>query len=313
MKSKIFVGNLNFWWILLLLFPCSISCNNASTKTVAKETIHSGEIHISVDESFKPVMDAQIQVFESSFPNAKINVHYKAEAECLKDMLNDSIRLIITTRQLTDNERDAVKSKLQFAAYEGRLAYDAVAVIVNKNAADTAFTMNDIADLAKGGGRLKYKLVLDGLSATSTVRYVNDSLARGTPLGKNVLAAPNTMGVVQYIGNNTDAIGMVGLSWVANIEDTVQQNYLRNVKIAAIDCALCEPVIFIKPYQSNIVSGKYPMVRGLYYILKENYNGLGSGLVDFLIYERGQLIFRRAYLWPGRMNFNKRDANINEK
>ena len=30
-----------------------------------------------------------------------------------------------------------------------------------------------------------------------------------------------------------------------------------------------------------------PLVRGLYYIIKENYYGLGSGLVDFMKYERG--------------------------
>ena len=47
------------------------------------------------------------------------------------------------------------------------------------------------------------------------------------------------------------------------------------------------------------------------YILKEKYEGLGSGFANFLIYERGQLIFRRAYLWPARMQFEVRSAGIN--
>jgi phosphate transport system substrate-binding protein len=51
----------------------------------------------------------------------------------------------------------------------------------------------------------------------------------------------------------------------------------------------------------------------LYYVLKENYNGLGSGFVNFMKYERGQLIFRRAYLWPGIMDFNIRTVKLNEK
>ncbi len=34
------------------------------------ETPTSGTIHISVDESFKPVIDSQLKVFESSFPDA---------------------------------------------------------------------------------------------------------------------------------------------------------------------------------------------------------------------------------------------------
>jgi phosphate transport system substrate-binding protein len=53
------------------------------------------------------------------------------------------------------------------------------------------------------------------------------------------------------------------------------------------------------------------LVRGLYYILKENYDGLGSGFANFMEYEKGQLIFWRAYLGPTRMQFNVRSATMN--
>jgi phosphate transport system substrate-binding protein len=65
------------------------------------------------------------------------------------------------------------------------------------------------------------------------------------------------------------------------------------------------------PYQANIMRKRYPLVRGLYYILKENYDGLGSGFSNFMIYEKGQLIFRRAYLGPAKMNFTIRSASTN--
>ena len=70
--------------------------------------------------------------------------------------------------------------------------------------------------------------------------------------------------------------------------------------------------VYVKPYQANIAMGRYPMVRPLYYILKENYDGLGSGFSNFLIYEKGQLIFRRAFLLPARMKFEVRTIDINE-
>jgi phosphate transport system substrate-binding protein len=69
---------------------------------------------------------------------------------------------------------------------------------------------------------------------------------------------------------------------------------------------------YVKPTQAGILTRRYPLVRGLYYILKENYNGLGSGFASFLKYERGQLIFRRAYLAPV-MDFEIRSVRINEK
>jgi phosphate transport system substrate-binding protein len=65
------------------------------------------------------------------------------------------------------------------------------------------------------------------------------------------------------------------------------------------------------PSQQTILNRRYPLVRGLYYLIKENYTGLGNGFVNFLKYERGQLIFKRAYLGP-IMDFNTRNVNLNE-
>jgi phosphate transport system substrate-binding protein len=48
----------------------------------------------------------------------------------------------------------------------------------------------------------------------------------------------------------------------------------------------------------------------LYYILKENWSGVGNNFVNFLQYERGQLIFQKAYLWPTGMSFLNRDVQI---
>jgi len=50
----------------------------------------------------------------------------------------------------------------------------------------------------------------------------------------------------------------------------------------------------------------------LYYVIKENYFGLGSGFANFMKYERGQLIFRRSYLGPV-MDFDIRRVKINQK
>jgi phosphate transport system substrate-binding protein len=171
--------------------------------------------------------------------------------------------------------------------------------------------MQDIRSIALGTSGFKYKMLLDGTSKTSTVRFVVDSLLKGQPLSKNVMAAKNSEGVIDYISKNDDAIGLIGVSWVGNKNDPQVISFLEKVKIAALECRGCTG-IYVKPYQANIAQGRYPMVRTLYYILKENYEGVGSGFTNFLIYEKGQLIFRRAYLLPARMRFEVRDMNISE-
>jgi phosphate transport system substrate-binding protein len=151
---------------------------------------------------------------------------------------------------------------------------------------------------------------MDGTNATSTVRYAIDSILKGKPLGNNVTAAQSSEGVIDYVAKNEDAIGFIGVNWIGNPEDSNQVSFLEKVRIASIECVSCGRETYVKPYQANIAERRYPMVRSLYYILRENFPGLGSGLVNFLQYERGQLIFRRAYLWPARMPFEVRQVEL---
>ncbi len=276
------------------------------------DTLTSGTIHISVDESFKPVMDSQIKVFESSFPNAKVIAHYKPEAECLKDLLVDSIRMVVVTRELLPQEERSLKDSLSFVPVQGKMAYDAIAVVVNNQNKDSILTMDQVRGILDGTGDPKLQPVMDGLKATSTVRYAIDSILKGKPFGKNVQAANSSEGVLEYVAANKNAIGFLGVSWIGNHEDSLALSFQKNVTIASLQCGICPLETYVKPYQANIALRRYPLVRGLHYILKENYRGLGSGFVNFLIYERGQLIFRRAYLWPARMSFEIRNAGINE-
>lgn len=303
-----FLGKLIVFSYLGIFF----GCGNEGGSIDNRDTTTSGTIHISVDEAFKPIIDSQIKVFESQNPNAKIIVHYKPEAACLRDLAVDSIRMVIVTRGLTRLEANTMEDTLKFIPMYGPMAFDAIAVIVNNQAKDSVFTMQEIRSMVKGTSGFRYKVLMDGKSATSNVRYLVDSVLReGDSLSANVVAAQNSQAVIDYVSTNTDAIGLVGVSWVGNQDDPQVLSFLDKIKIAAVECRGCNGT-FVKPFQANIAMGRYPMTRPLYYILKENYAGLGSGFKNFLIYEKGQLIFRRAYLLPARMQFDVRDMSISE-
>lgn len=299
-------------FIRLMGLAVVIACSSCKTDPDAdtRDTTTSGTIHISVDESFKPIIDSQIKVFEASFPKAKIVAHYKPEAECLRDLARDSTRMIIITRMLNREEEEFYKDSIRYVPIMGTLAYDAVTVIVNNKSADSVFSISDLRSILSGTSTLKLRPVMDGTSATSTVRYAMDSILKGQPLGKNVTAARSSQGVLDYVAEHVDAIGFIGVSWIGNKEDVNQLSFLQRVNIASIQCGICSTETYVKPYQANIYLRRYPMVRSLHFILKENFAGLGSGFANFLEGERGQLIFRRAYLLPGRMSFGIRDVKM---
>jgi phosphate transport system substrate-binding protein len=274
------------------------------------ETPTSGTIHISVDESFKPVIDSQLKVFESSFPDAHVLVDYKPEAACLRDLYNDSTRMVILTRGLTMKEEHYFQDSAKTPAISGLLAYDAVAMVVNNHTQDSLMTMDEVRTLLQGKDKNHREVVMDGASATSTVRYVIDSVLKGDTLGKNVVAAKSSPQVISYIETHENAVGFIGVSWIGDREDSMDLAFLKRVKVVGVKCEHCLDKPYVYPFQYNIRYSRYPMVRGLYYILKENYSGVGNNFVNFLVNERGQLIFFHAYLVPGRMNFDVRSVEM---
>ena len=295
-------------WLTAVVF-CMCGCGPYGSNPDAPDEYNRGTIHISADESFKPVLDAEVQVYEASYPDAKIIVHYKPEAECLKDALVDSIRMIITTRRFSDKELQFIIDSLKVDPKQSTIAYDAIAVVVNKSATDSFFTMPELKDVITGKTP-GLTPVFDGVQATSTVRFMMDSVLRGAPLGKNVLAARSSDSVLNYVAQNKNAVGFIGVSWIGNKEDSTQLSFQHKVTIANIQ-SLDNPDGYIKPYQANIYARRYPMVRDLVYLLKEKYQGLGNGFANFLNSDRGQLIFRRAYLLPAKMPFWIRPTTLN--
>ncbi|MEO9069885.1 MAG: substrate-binding domain-containing protein [Ginsengibacter sp.] len=270
-----------------------------------------GTIHISVDESFEPVIDSQIQVYEALHPGTKIIADYKPEAECFKDLIKDSTKMIIVTRGLTSQEEQYYKDSISFSPTWAKIAYDGVAVIVNRDSPDSLFSMISLKNILDGSAPSNLVAVFDGIQETSTLRYIMDSVLRGKPLDqKRVFAEKNSEEVINYVANHKNVIGFVGVSWIGNPEDTTQMSFLTKVRIASITCN-CAENTYVKPYQANILLRRYPMVRGLYYIIKEQYLGLASGFAHFMQFERGQLIFSRAYLCPSRMDFTIRSATTN--
>ena len=272
-----------------------------------------GTIYVSADESFKNVIDSHVKVYESSYPEAKIIVNYKPEAECLKDYAVDSIRLIIATRSFSENEKAFIEDSMNVIPSSAVIAYDAIAVIVNKASPDSLFTMEELKQVLQGGFKKSLIPVFDGLNATSTIRFVIDSILNGAALTSEAEAARNSEEVIDYVSRTPNAVGFLGVNWIGNKEDTTQMSFLTKVTLASLE-STDKPGAFVKPVQANIYTRRYPMVRDLVYTLKEKHTGLAHGFANFLRGERGQLIFKRAYLVPAQLQFiNIRNASFREE
>lgn len=273
---------------MLVLVACSSNDN--------KQTETSGSTEILVDESFAPIVDAQLEVFESTYPRADIKLKYKAETQLINAFLSDSAKIAIMSRTLSPQEAKVFERK-KIKVRVNRFAVDAVALICNKASADTAITVDEIIDIMKGNAS-KRQLVFDNPNS-STVRFLKN-LAKISKLpAKGVYALKTNAEVIEYVHNNSGVIGVIGINWYKQPGKDLEP-LVEDLKILGVKNITGKPGSdkFYKPSQDNLAMELYPLSRGLYIINCQGGPGLGWGFASFLAGEIGQRIVLKSGLLP---------------
>jgi phosphate transport system substrate-binding protein len=278
----------------------------ACQATPEKDNQTSGSILISVDETYKPIIEEQIKIFEARNPNAHVNAVYKPEAECILDFIKDTTRLIFITRPLNDNEKMECEKKKIPITRELSLARDAIAFIVGKGA-KSEYTQMQLEKLLSDSNATM-QIVFDNKNS-STVRYVSDSILKDKPLTKNTYAANGGDDVINYVTKNKNAIGVIGIPWISDTSDSTAQEFNARIDVIGILPYNDNISRYRKPAVHYIGLKEYPYLRELYFISKESWVGLGTGFVNYLAHD-GQLVFAKHKLWPLRYNVNLRETNI---
>ena len=299
--------NLSFVFICLAF----VACNRGAKKDKVIETRTSGTTELLVDESFARILDDQIMVFKSDYPDATVKTVLGNENKILPDFLNGKIKMVILSRMLKPEEERYYKQK-QVPIYTDRFAIDGIALITNAANVDTNITVNEIFDMMKGTSKGDRKLVFDN-AYSSTVRYFTDS-AKVKELPKSgVYTLKTNNDVIKYVAEHKDYIGVVGINWL--LENNVDiLPYLPKVKVMGVKNVEGKKGgdAFYRPTQNNLINGTYPFLRNIYIINCEGRDGLGTGFANWLTSPRGQLIVLKSGLGPHKMlsrEFNIRKTN----
>ena len=303
-------------FILLLVGAC-----RSKTEDNCIDTPTSGVIKIAVDESFQPVIDQEIGVFESIYTLAGIIPQYCSEVEAIDLLLKDSVRMAVTTRKLTSEERVTLENR-KFFPKEIKIATDGIALIVNDQNQDSLISREEIQQIVSGeitswkelgitSSPGKLQLVFDHPNS-STVRYVLDSLCPERKLSDCLRAEKTNRRVIDYVAQNPEAMGVVGVSWLQNPEDSTNLSFLKQVKVLGV--SRHRPAMSFnsfKPWQAYLALKEYPLIRDVYVILTDPRQGLASGFTGFLTSDRGQRIILKAGIVPATQPV--RIVNVKEK
>lgn len=296
-------------YTLPALFIILAACQNTTKDGKPLDTIDSGEITVACDESLYPVIDAEHKVFESQFPRAKLNLIYTSEVEAINLMLSDSARIAIVTRSLYDNELAILNQQKISKARYTTIALDAIAFILNNRNTDTSFTLEQIKGFLSGEisnwNQVNSKSKLGNIRvvfdnpASGAIRLLKDSVLKGVQLGNNNYALQSNPAVIEYVKNNPNAIGIIGISWISDHEDKHVKEFLNTIKVAEIKpLEIKVNSISNKPMQGNIALKQYPLWREVKVISREARVGLGTGFASFMAGDSGQRIILKAGMVP---------------
>lgn len=294
--------------IIIVVFSAFLACKENSD-TQKTETILTGEMDLYVDETVKSLVEAQVEVFINQY-DAKINLTAKSESEVVNDLLSGKTDMAVLTRRLTKEEENYFVNK-KIIPRVSHFASDAVVFIKNKSNNDTLLDLDQVYNLLHGKQSTIKSLIFENPNS-SVVTYMNRWASVSNGKKDKIYTLESTKDVLEFVINNQDAIGVIGMDAVAepypelqSLVDNVTVLSVKDVKTAGPDN------VYYKPTQSNLGKGLYPLKRSIYVLNYQGFAGLGTGFASFAVGDIGQRIVLRSNLLP--ITIPDRNINIRKQ
>ena len=282
-----------FFLGLIVVF---FACNQNNKPKNSDETILKGSTSVLVDETLLPIVEDQVEVFESLY-DAKIKVNSKSEAETVLALSKDTSKIAILSRKLNPEEVKVFESK-KIKPRTTVFATDAIAFISNQRNKDTLIALQEVVSFLKGMPNSSIKgLVFDNPNS-STVRYMNELSGIKELPSKGIFSFKTNEEVIQFVSENEGMIGVVGVNWL--MEPSLKMRPIVD-KINILSVKGIGKTDYFAPTQNNLAEKKYPLARDLYIINCQGYSGLGMGFASFIAGEVGQRITLKSGLLPVNM------------
>ncbi len=293
--------------IALLLLV--VQCGNPKTSGLS-ETPTRGNIRIVADASFQPIVDAEIGTFTALYKYAHITPVYLPEKDLITAFLQDSVKVVVTAWEPSQQQKDLLRN-VQTIVRTTAIAYDAIALVLNKENKDSLLTYQNVNDLFTGklsdwkeinpSSKLGKMIAVFDNEKSANIRYFRDIFSLGAQLPSNFFSVKSNNEVIDYVTKNKSAIGLVSVNWISDRDDSTRRSFSDKIKIAAVSQSVLDPGSYFLPVQGSIYDKSYPFTRKINMVSRESFSGLGSGFITWCAAEQGQRIILKSGLVPATM------------
>lgn len=273
-----------------------------------KNTTISGTTLIAVDETFRPVMEAEIALFQGIYGYSEIVASYLPEKIALAQLLNDSVQMIVASRLLKSDEIAQLNKRKLFPR-QLKVATDAIALVVHPSSSIERLSLIQIREILSGkittwnqldpaAPALPIKVLFDN-EKSGIVQFLADSICQGNLSTLQASAVDYNREVIDHVASHPDVLGFVGASWIGNRNDSLHLSFHQKIRVLAVSES-DHPTSdnSYQPYQAYLLDRMYPLTRSIYMINAEPRSGLATGLVSFVASDKGQRIILKSGIIP---------------
>ena len=275
--------------LFLSLFFLNFSCKkNEENKRIVDDP-HQGTITIAADESFRSVTEALTERYMALNPATKINVDFKKEDLAYLALLEEKVRVVILSRDLTPEEKAAYKTKIDLDLVPAPFGADAVVFVTAKNSKRSSLSLAEIKSELLSDEK---NIIFDATNSSNLNFVAQKFKLKPSQLKFSIINGNKN--IIEEINKFPNKIGVVSLNTISRPYDKESQDLKNSVKILPVNTSGKS----FSPDIQNIRNMTYPFTRVLYFVANEPYYGLGNGLIRWSCQQLGQIVVSKEGLQP---------------
>jgi phosphate transport system substrate-binding protein len=297
--------NCNRWYSFLVVFLSVVLCSCSNEK---RETLTSGSLTMITSEDVYPVIDIQVSDFQRMYDQVKIKNFSASSREAIVQLLNDSVKLIVSARSFNAEERSVIaQNELEIDSI--KIAYDGIAVLVNQKNSLTKVTVDQLRQILSGssdrwpsvkGSDLSSAVVIAVGDRNSGVHeYLKERILGGSEIKGNIIPCSTSADVFSALKEYPNAVGFVSLAWMSKMPEQLRVLEIGDPGFRR-DSTVTEMEYFT-PHQAHIYRQYYPLSRSIMLYALNVGKGVGLGFMSFAASSDGQKIIVSNGLVPATM------------
>jgi phosphate transport system substrate-binding protein len=225
------------------------------------------------------------EAFMKKFPAKKIQVTGGGSGTGIAALINGTTDIANASRQMKAEEKAKVKSA-GAEAIETTVAFDGIAIYVNKaNKVDNltveqlkGIYLGDIKNWKEVGGADAPIVLYSRDNSSGTYEFMKEHILQKADFAPEAQTLPGTAAVVNAVSKEKNGIGYGGGAYAKGVKE---------LKIEGV-----------APSKEAVISGKYPISRGLYVYTKGAPAGDAKTYIDFCLSKDGQKIVSEVGYFP---------------